>query len=108
MTLIYVPFGKLAHIPFRPMSVFARNYREHYAEQEMKLCKVCGSGFASAEQSSDVVSVLNTNGIEFKTEDGDHLAELCLPCRRKYRMSRFTGIPTHRIPVKEANQNAGG
>ena len=40
VTLIYLPFGKLAHIPFRPMSVLARNYREHYYEQQMKECKV--------------------------------------------------------------------
>lgn len=108
VTLIYLPFGKLAHIPFRPMSVFARNYREHYAEQAMKSCKVCRTGFVSLEQSNDVIQVLQVNEIEFKTEEGYHLAELCLPCRRKYRMSRFTGIPTHQIRVKEANQNAKG
>lgn len=108
ITLIYLPFGKLAHIPFRPMSVLAKNYREHYGEKEMKRCKVCGTGFVSAEQSNDVIHVLKINEIEFKTDEGFHLAELCLPCRRKFRMSRFTGIPTHRIPVKEANQNAKG
>lgn len=108
VTLIYIPFGKLAHIPFRPMSVFARNYREHYAEQETKSCKVCGTGFVSVEQSNDVIVVLKVNEIEFKTEEGFHLAELCLSCRRKYRMSRFTGIPTHQIRVKESNQNAKG
>ncbi|MCS7461528.1 hypothetical protein N0M98_15355 [Paenibacillus doosanensis] len=108
VTLIYIPFGKLAHIPFRPMSVFARNYREHYAGQATKSCKVCGNGFVSVEQSDDVIAVLKVNEIEFKTEEGYHLAELCLPCRRKYRMSRFTGIPTHQIHVKEANQNAKG
>ncbi|KRF44133.1 hypothetical protein [Paenibacillus sp. Soil787] len=108
VTLIYIPFGKLAHIPFRPMSVFARNYREHYAEQQMKSCKVCGTDFVSVEQSNDVIAVLKVNEIEFKTEEGFHLAELCLPCRRKYRMSRFTGIPTHQIRVKESNQHAKG
>ncbi|MCZ8515264.1 hypothetical protein O9H85_23185 [Paenibacillus filicis] len=108
ITLIYIPFGKLAHIPFRPMSVLARNYREHYGEKQMKACKVCGSPFVSAQQSEDVISVLKQNNIEFKMDDGFHLAELCLPCRRKYRMSRFTGIPTHEIRVKEANQNAKG
>jgi nitrate reductase gamma subunit len=108
ITLIYLPFGKLAHIPFRPMSVLARNYREHYGEQQVKPCKVCGTGFVSAEQSQDVIDVLKQNEIEFTTEEGFHLAELCLPCRRKYRMSRFTGVATHLIPVKEANQNAKG
>ncbi len=108
VTLIYLPFGKLAHIPFRPMSVFARNYREHYAEQKMKKCRVCGEGFVSAEQSADVVNVLEQNNMEFQTPEGYHLAELCLPCRRRYRMYRFTGIPTHLSPVKEANQNAKG
>jgi len=108
VTLIYLPFGKLAHIPFRPMSVFARNYREHYAEQAMKKCQACRMGFVSLEQSNDVVDVLARNELEFLTEEGYHLAELCLPCRRKYRMFRFTGIPTHKIPAKEANQHAKG
>ncbi|MBM7605547.1 magnesium-transporting ATPase (P-type) [Metabacillus crassostreae] len=108
ITLIYLPFGKLAHIPFRPLSVFARNYREHYAEQAMKKCMVCGDTFVSVEQSTDVRDVLNINSIDFKMEDGFHLTELCLPCRRKYRISRFSGIPTHEIKVKEANQHAKG
>lgn len=108
ITLIYLPFGKLAHIPFRPMSVFARNYREHYAEQSMKECKVCGDSFVSTEQSNDVREVLGVNDIDFNMKDGFNLAELCLPCRRKYRISRFSGIPTHEIKVKEANQNAKG
>lgn len=109
ITLIYLPFGKLAHIPFRPLSVFARNYREHYSEQSMKACKVCGEEFVSAEQSNDVIDVLGTNEIEFNMkEDGFNLAELCLPCRRKYRIARFSGFATHEVKTKEANQNAKG
>ncbi|WP_281883587.1 hypothetical protein [Paenibacillus sp. YYML68] len=108
ITLIYLPFGKLAHIPFRPMSVLARSYREHYGQQAPLACKVCASPFVSVEQSGDVVEVLKQSGLDFRTPEGYHLAELCLPCRRKYRMSRFTGIATHEIRVKEANQNAEG
>ncbi|UII57684.1 hypothetical protein LS684_09800 [Cytobacillus spongiae] len=107
ITLIYLPFGKLAHIPFRPLSVFARNYREHYAEQSMKECKVCGSHYVSTEQAKDVVGVLGVNQMEFKKEDF-HLAELCLPCRRKFRIAQFSGFPTHEVKVKEANQDAKG
>jgi hypothetical protein len=108
VTLIYLPFGKLAHIPFRPVSVFARNYREHYGEQAMKECKVCGDHFVSVEQSKDVMNVLGVNEMEFNMQDGFNLAELCLPCRRKYRISRFSGFATHQVKVKEANQNAKG
>ncbi|SET02611.1 hypothetical protein SAMN05216389_104215 [Oceanobacillus limi] len=108
VTLIYLPFGKLAHIPFRPLSVFARNYREHYGEKSMKECKVCGTGFVSTEQSNDVIDVLGKNDMEFNMKDGFNLAELCLPCRRKYRIARFSGFETHKVPVKEANQNAKG
>jgi hypothetical protein len=108
ITLIYLPFGKLAHIPFRPMSVFARNYREHYAEQSMKGCKVCGNEFVSTEQSKDVIEVLGRNDIEFQAKEGHHLAEMCLPCRRKYRIAQFSGFPIHEVKVKEANQDAKG
>jgi hypothetical protein len=108
ITLIYLPFGKLAHIPFRPMSILAKNYREHYAEQGMKECKVCGDKFVSLEQSKDVINVLGVNDMEFAKNEGFHLAELCLPCRRKYRIAQFAGVPTHEVKVKEANQNAKG
>lgn len=108
VTLIYLPFGKLAHIPFRPMSVFAKNYREHYGEQEMKCCKVCGTKFVSVEQSLDVIDVLQKNQIEFEMAEGFHLAELCLPCRRQYRIYRFTGMPTYMNPAEETNQHAKG
>ncbi|MFC0414795.1 hypothetical protein ACFFHH_04900 [Cytobacillus solani] len=108
VTLIYLPFGKLAHIPFRPMSVFARNYREHYGKEAMKECKVCSNHFVSVEQSNDVIQVLGVNDIDFNMKDGFNLAELCMPCRRKYRISRFSGFATHQLKVKEANQNAHG
>lgn len=108
ITLIYLPFGKLAHIPFRPLSIFAKNYREHYGHQSMKECKVCGESFVSVEQSNDVIDVLGINQIDFKQDEGFHLAELCLPCRRKYRIAQFSGAPTHQLKVKEANQNAKG
>ncbi|WP_431801298.1 hypothetical protein [Halobacillus andaensis] len=108
VTLIYLPFGKLAHIPFRPLSVFARNYREHYSEQSMKKCTNCSTEFVSTEQSRDVRDVLHENAIHFDMEEGFNLAELCLPCRRKYRMSRFSGKPTHKVIHKEANQDAKG
>ncbi len=107
ITLIYLPFGKLSHIPFRPVSVFARNYREHYMEQKPKHCVVCGDTYVSTEQAGDVVDVLAVNDIDFKKKEG-HLAEMCLPCRRKYRIAQFSGIPTHEIKHKEANQDAKG
>lgn len=108
VTLIYIPFGKLAHFPFRPVSVFARNYREYYMEKDPFECKICGDTYVSTEQTQDIVQVLAQNTINFKKEEGFHLAEMCLPCRRKYRIAQFSGIPTHRIKHKEANQHAEG
>lgn len=107
-TMIYIPFGKLAHFPFRPMSVLAKSYRDHHGEQRMKACRVCGGEFVSVEQSNDVIHVLQQNGMEFKKDEGFHLAELCLPCRRKYRMSQFSGKTTHLVGGKESNQHARG
>lgn len=108
ITLLYIPFGKLAHFPFRPVSVLAKNYREHYMEESPFECKVCGDTYVSTEQAGDVVKVLAENQIDFEKEEGFHLAELCLPCRRKYRIAQFSGIPTHQIKHKEANQHAEG
>ncbi|WP_170295546.1 hypothetical protein [Chengkuizengella sediminis] len=108
VTLIYLPFGKLAHIPMRPLGIYVKNYREHYANQSMKKCKVCSNEFVSTEQSNDVIHVLDQNAIQFKKEEGFHLAELCLPCRRNYRISKFSGVKTHLTKAKEANQDARG
>lgn len=108
ITMMYLPFGKLAHFPFRPMSVFAKNYREHYMEKAPFTCKVCGDSFVSTEQAEDVIQVLGANNIQFKKDEGFHLAEMCLPCKRKYRIAQFSGIPTHLIKHKEANQDAQG
>ena len=60
------------------------------------------------EQSKDVVEVLGVNDIDFQIKEGHHLAEMCLPCRRKYRIAQFSGFPTHEVKVKEANQDARG
>lgn len=108
VTLIYLPFGKLAHFPFRPMSVFAKNYRDHYMDEKPFECKVCGDTYVSTEQAEDVIQVLAENAIDFETKEGFHLAEMCLPCRRKYRLAQFSGKPTHEIKYKEANQHAEG
>jgi hypothetical protein len=108
ITLIYLPFGKLAHIPMRPLGALVKHYREHYSAEQMKTCKVCSGTFVSLEQSNDVIDVLKANDIEFAMKEGFHLAELCLPCRRKYRIARFSGVPTHLVRVKEANQDAKG
>jgi len=108
ITLLYLPFGKLAHFPFRPVSVFAKNYREHYMEKDPFECKVCGETYVSTEQAEDVKQVLAVNNINFEMEEGFHLAEMCLPCKRKYRIARFSGTPTHLIEHKEANQDAKG
>jgi hypothetical protein len=108
VTLIYLPFGKLAHIPMRPLGVFVKNYRDHYSKQSMKQCKVCTNEFVSTEQSNDVVDILKQHEIDFQMKEGFHLAELCLPCRRKYRIAQFSGKPTHHSKVRELNQDARG
>jgi hypothetical protein len=74
----------------------------------MKACKVCSTEFVSTEQSNDVVDLLQKHELDFQMKEGFHLAELCLACRRKYRISRFSGKPTHHSKVKELNQNAKG
>jgi hypothetical protein len=70
VTLIYLPFGKLAHIPMRPLGVLVKQYKAHYAEQAMKDCKTCGTAFISVEQSNDVIDVLRQNAISFESPEG--------------------------------------
>lgn len=84
--LLYLPFGKLFHIPMRLLSVAADVYHEVGAHEGILQCARCGKGYAVASQIKDVVNVLEESGLSLKAPDGQtYLAEYCPQCRRILR-----------------------
>jgi hypothetical protein len=84
--LLYLPFGKLFHIPMRALSVAADVYHEVGAHEGLLHCARCHKVYAVASQVKDVVQVLAESGLSLKAPDGEtYLAEYCPECRRILR-----------------------
>lgn len=84
--LLYLPFGKLFHIPMRGLAVAADVYHEVGTHQGVVACARCQKVYATAQQIRDVVAVLKESGQSLKAPDGKtYLAEYCPECRRVLR-----------------------
>ncbi|HYG56763.1 MAG TPA: hypothetical protein VD902_01655, partial [Symbiobacteriaceae bacterium] len=84
--LLYLPFGKLFHIPMRALAVAADVYHEVGAHQGLAACARCQKAFATQQQLRDVVAVLKESGMSLMAPDGKtYLAEYCPECRRVLR-----------------------
>lgn len=84
--LIYFPFGKLFHLPIRPLATAVpMNYQEEYMV-DTRSCNKCGTKYSSDDQIDDVKSILHAQQFDLKLEDGTYLADYCPTCRRKIRV----------------------
>ncbi|WP_096190159.1 MFS transporter [Evansella halocellulosilytica] len=84
--LVYFPFGKLFHLPIRPMAVAVpMNYQEE-AGVDTKECYGCGELYSNDDQISDVQSILGAQSFHFEMADGKQLSDFCPACRRKIRV----------------------
>lgn len=84
--LIYFPFGKLFHLPIRPLAAAVpMNYQEELMV-DTRSCKKCDTKYSSDDQISDVKSILHAQQFDLKLEDGTYLADYCPSCRRKIRV----------------------
>lgn len=82
-TLLYLPFGKFFHIFQRPAQLSVALYKRAGAQQPA-LCRVCGEGYGSAMQVSDLKVVLGEVGFEWGLSGlASHYAEVCPGCRRR-------------------------
>ncbi|MBU9713245.1 MFS transporter [Evansella tamaricis] len=105
--LVYFPFGKLFHLPIRPMAVAVpMNYQEEPGI-DTKECVGCGELYSSDDQITDVQTILGKQMFDFKTNDGHQLSDYCPACRRKIRvMSQLnmkTPFGTSAEPVQTNN-----
>lgn len=84
--LIYFPFGKLFHLPIRPLATAVpMNYQEQFMV-DTRACKKCGTNYSSDDQISDVKSILQAQQFDLKLADGTYLADYCTSCRRRIRV----------------------
>lgn len=91
LLLLYLPFGKLWHIPMRPLGVAAAVYHEAGSRLGAATCRRCGKVYATSLQIEDVKRVLAESGLEPLAPDGKtHLSEYCPECRRVFRGLLYT------------------
>ncbi|MDG5789167.1 MFS transporter [Evansella sp. AB-P1] len=84
--LVYFPFGKLFHLPIRPMAISVpMNYQEEPGV-DTKKCLGCGELYSNDDQIADVQTILGKQAFDFQTKDGHQLSDYCTGCRRKIRV----------------------
>lgn len=86
--LIYFPFGKLFHLPIRPLATAVpMNYQEHVMV-DTRPCHSCGVTYSSDDQIEDVQAILSVQQFDLQLEDGTYLSDYCPACRRKIRVMK--------------------
>ncbi len=86
--LIYFPYGKLFHLPIRPLATAVpMNYQE-VVQVDTRACKKCGSNYSSDDQIADVKQILHLQNFDLQLADGSFLADYCPSCRRRIRVMK--------------------
>ncbi len=86
--LVYFPFGKLFHLPIRPLATAVpMNYQE-VLKVDTRACKKCGTNYSSDDQIADVKVILAAQSFDLKMADGTYLADYCPSCRRRIRVMK--------------------
>jgi len=82
-TLVYIPFGKLFHIPQRPAKLGVDFYKDAAARDEPALCRRCGQPFASQMHVRDLVRTERELGYRYELDGrAEHYQWICPSCRR--------------------------
>ncbi|MCR6107355.1 MFS transporter [Salipaludibacillus agaradhaerens] len=104
--LIYFPFGKLFHLPVRPLATAVpMNYTEAKIG-DTKECAGCAERYSTDDQIADVKTILDKQAFDLKNDNGDWLADYCPACRRKIRVMSQLNLPgqkTNPVPVQTNN-----
>ncbi|PYZ93539.1 MFS transporter [Salipaludibacillus keqinensis] len=105
--LVYFPFGKLFHLPMRPMAMAVpMNYQE-VLQVDTRNCAGCNELYSNDEQIADVKTILDAQAFDLKNNEGDWLADYCPACRRKLRVMNQLNIPKGSKQPKPVETNNG-
>ncbi|MEI5908237.1 MFS transporter [Bacillus spongiae] len=92
--LVYFPFGKLFHLPIRPLATAVpMNYQEEW-KVDTKPCHSCGTVYSSTDQISDVQAILQVQSFDLQLADGSFLSDYCPACRRRMRVMKQLNMET--------------
>ncbi|UTR11146.1 MFS transporter [Evansella sp. LMS18] len=84
--LVYFPFGKLFHLPIRPMAAAVpMNYQE-VVEVDTKECAGCGELYSNDDQIADVQQILGNQAFDLEMDNGNKPSDYCTACRRMIRV----------------------
>ncbi|OIU68717.1 MFS transporter [Rossellomorea aquimaris] len=104
--LVYFPFGKLFHLPIRPLTTAVPlNYQEQI-KVDTRPCLRCGTTYSNDDQITDVKDILAVQNFDLQLEDGSYLSDYCLPCRRRIRVMKQLNAKPHlksRDPISTLN-----
>ena len=82
--LLYLPFGKFFHIFQRAAQLGVAFYKRAGREGEQARCARCQEPFASLLQVTDLKTVLDKLGIDYRLSGPvEHYQEICPACRRR-------------------------
>lgn len=88
LMLIYFPYGKLFHLPIRPLATAVpMNYQE-VIKVDTRTCKSCNTSYSSDDQITDVKQILMAQNFNLQLADGTYLADYCPACRRRMRVMK--------------------
>lgn len=93
--LIYFPFGKLFHLPIRPLATAVPLNYQQELQVDTRPCKRCGTLYSSDDQISDVKDILAAQSFDLQLEDKSYLSDYCLPCRRRIRVMKQLNSEPH-------------
>lgn len=93
--LIYFPFGKLFHLPIRPLATAVPMNYQQETGVDTRPCKRCGTPYSSDNQIRDVKDILAVQSFDLELEDGSYLSDYCLPCRRRIRVMKQLNSEPH-------------
>jgi hypothetical protein len=105
--LVYFPFGKLFHLPVRPLATAVpMNYQE-VVGVDTRECKSCQLPYSNDDQINDVKEILGVQSFDLQLADGSYLADYCPSCRRRIRVMKQLNInsnlPSPNGPIQTNN-----
>ncbi|SEM98266.1 hypothetical protein SAMN05192533_107225 [Mesobacillus persicus] len=83
--LMYFPFGKLFHVPIRPLATAVPMSYQETLMVDTKTCKSCAQPYSNDDQIADVQAILKAQSFDLQLADGTYLSDYCPSCRRRMR-----------------------
>ncbi len=86
--LCFFPFGKLFHVPIRPLATAVPMSYQETLQVDTKPCARCKKMYSNEDQIRDVKEILSMQNFDLQLDDGTYLADYCVECRRRLRVMK--------------------